>query len=302
MMGRNRQRPAGRRGSNLTARLGMATAVVVGGGAIGAVAVATASYSSAPAATSAGYSTRYYASSQEDFLSAGLSDYSWSVSRAFTAFAHLTNTGRETDMRHGSSTLASERGTVVLATSKFVVLRAANGQFNVWFLSGRTRVANVASSMTGTTALSGNSWAASQAMNGQMAPVTSLLTGNMTTAQKVLGPTARTVSVDIAGTGITVSVTVTASTATVQQGSTWWHQSAMTTSKGLTRGDLVFVAGSRSSHKLQATVILVGKNVMMTTTAAPKSTPSVSAGTGSTGTVGSPGWTTGGGFNGGDHS
>lgn len=206
-------------------------------------------------------------------------------------------------MRHGRSQLAFERGTVVLATKKFVLVRAANGTFNVWFLSGNTHVTNVASSMSGTTAMTGSSWAASQAMAGSMTPATSLLTGSMAAAQQVLAPTATTVAVNIAGTGITVSVKVTANTATVQQGKTWWTQPAMMTTAGLQRGDLVFIAGSRSWHELHAQVILIEKAATMTTTptTAPSTTPSVNVST-NTGTVGSTGTTTSGGFNGGSHS
>jgi hypothetical protein len=308
MMGRNRRSPAGRRGSSLKARLGIATAVVVGGGAIGAVAVATNSHTSTPAAQAAGYSHSYnwgnYYNSQASYLSSGLSDYTWSQARAFSMFAHLANTKRETDMTRGRSTFAFERGTVVLATSKFAVIRAANGQFNVWFLSGGTKVTNVASSMTGTTALTGNSWAASQAMNGSMTPTTSILTGSTTAAQQVLAPTATTVSVNIAGTGITVSVTVTRNTATVQQGTTWWRQNAMTMTHGLQRGQLVFIAGSRSWHKLQAKVVLIEQNPMMTTTptTAPTTTPTAGTGSTGTGTVGGTGYNSGGSFNGGTHS
>lgn len=302
MMSRNRRSPAGRRGSNLKARLGIATAVVVGGGAIGAVAVATNSHTSTPAAQAAGYSHSYnwanHYNSQANYLSSGLSDYTWSHARAFSMFAHLANTKRETDMRHGRSTFAFERGTVVLATNNFVVIRAANGQFNVWFLSGGTKVTNVTSSMTGTTAMTGNSWAASQAMNGSMTPMTNIMTGSTTAAQQALAPTATTVKVNIAGTGITVSVTVTRNTATVQQGTTWWHQNAMTMTHGLQRGQLVFIAGSRMSHRLQAKVILIEQNPMMTTT--PTTAPTT-PGTG-TGTVGGTGYNSGGSFNGGTHS
>jgi hypothetical protein len=309
MMSRNRRSPAGRRGSNLKARLGIATAVVVGGGAIGAVAVATNSHTSTPAAQAAGYShssgwgNNYY-NNQANYLSSGLSDYTWSHARAFNMFAHLANTRRETDMQRGRTTFAFERGTVVLATNKFAVIRAANGQFNVWFLSGGTRVTNVASSMTGTTALTGSSWAAGQAMNGSMTPTANILTGNTTAAQQVLAPTATTVSVTIVGTGITVSVTVTRNTATVQQGTTWWHQNAWMMNHGLQRGQLVFIAGSRTWHKLQAKVILIEQNPMMTTTptTAPTTTPTTGTGNTGTGTVGGTGYNNGGAFNGGTHS
>ncbi len=307
MMSRDRRSPAGRRGSNLKARLGIATAVVVGGGAIGAV-VATTSHHATPAAQSAGYSHSYshrsYSpySNQSYNLYAGLSDYSWSHSRAFAFFSHLGNARYESEWWYHRSRLAFERGTVVLATRQFVVIRSASGQFNVWFLSRGTHVTNVASSMTGTAALTGSTSAASAAMAGQMAPATSMLTGNMGAAQKVLAPTATTVTVNIAGTGVTVSVKVTTNTATVQQGHMWWRQNAWTTVAGLRRGDLVFIAGSRSHHTLHAQVILIEKTPMMTTPPTASPTPSVTAGGTNTGSVGSSGSTTSGGFIGGQHS
>ncbi len=280
MMGRNRRYPAGNRRSSLKARLSIATAVVVGGGAIGAVAVATTSQPSVTAAQSAGYSKHYslYGNQAND-LSAGLSDFSWSHARAFSYFSHLANTNRETEMWRGHSKLAFERGTVVLATKKFVLIRAANGSFNVWFLSGATKVTNVAASMTGTTALTGSTWAAGAAMNGQMAPATAMLTGNTTAAQRVLAPTATTVTVNVAGTGITVSVTVTRNVATVAQNNTRWRQPAMTTAVGLHRGDLVFIAGPRADWALHAKVILIEKTPMMTPTTVPTTTPTVTPGT-----------------------
>ncbi len=284
MMGRNRRNPAGSRRSNLKARLGIATAVVVGGGAIGAVAVATTSHPSVTAAQSAGYSKHYsFYGNQANDLNAGLSDFSWSHARAFSYFSHLTNTNRETEMWRGHSKLAFERGTVVLATKKFVLIRAANGSFNVWFLSGGTKVTNVAASMTGTTALTGSTWAAGAAMNGQMAPATAMLTGNTTAAQQVLAPTATAVTVNVVGTGITVTVKVTSNMATVAQNKTWWRQPAMTTVAGLQRGDLVFIAGTRANWALHAKVILIEKTPMTTTAPptaipTPTATPSVAAG------------------------
>ena len=293
MMGRNRRGPAGRRRTNLKARLGIATAVVVGGGAIGAVAAATTSHPSTTAAQSAGYSRHYsFYSNQVNDLSAGLSDFSWSHARAFAYFSRLANTNRETELWRGHSKLAFERGTVVLATTRFVLIRAANGSFNVWWLSGGTRVTNVAASKIGTTALTGSTWAAGAAMNGQLAPATAMLTGNTTAAQQVLAPTATAVTVNVVGTGITVSVTVTRNTATVAQNNTTWRQSAMTSAVGVQRGDLVFIAGTRADWALHAKVILIEKTPVTTPTTTPTPTtapavtpsPTVTATTGTMGT------------------
>ena len=278
MMGRNRRGPAGRRRTNLKARLGIATAVVVGGGAIGAVAVATTSHPSVTSAQSAGYSKHYsHPTNQANYLNAGLSDFSWSHGRAFANFAHLANTNRETEMWRGHSKLAFERGTVVLATKKFVLIRAANGSFNVWWLSGGTKVTNVAASMTGTTALTGSTAAASAAMAGSMTPATAMLTGNTTAAAQVLAPTTTTVTVNVVGTGITVSVKVTSNVATVAQNTTVTRMPAMTMVGGVQRGDLVFIAGTRANWALHAKVILIEKTPMMTTTptTAPTTTPTV---------------------------
>jgi hypothetical protein len=274
MMGRNRRGPAGRRGSNLKARLGIATAVVVGGGAIGAVALGTTSHPSTTAAQSAGYSKHLsYTNSQANYLAAGLSNFSWSHSRAFNNFSRLANTNRETEMWRGHSKLAFERGTVVLATKKFLLIRAANGSFNLWWISGNTKVTNVAASQTGTAALTGSTTAASAAMAGQMAPATTLLTGNTTAAQQVLAPTTTTVTVNVAGTSITVSVTVKNNVATVAQNTTVTKQPALTTIGGVQRGDLVFIAGSREHWALHANVILIEKTPAITT--APTTAPTV---------------------------
>ncbi len=272
-MGRNRRHLAGRRGNKLKAGVGIGAAVVVGGGAIGAVAVASTSH---PAVTtaSAGYSRTYsYAGNQGNILNAALADYSWSHARAFTLLAKLANTRSETEMWHGRAKLAFERGRVVLATKQFVLIRAANGTFNVWFLSHGTKVTSVAASQAGTTALTGSRPAATAAMAGQLTAATATVSGSTAAAQKVLAPTATTVSVTIAGTGVTVSVTVTSNMATVQQGQTRWRQPATSSAAGLQRGELVFIAGTRADRTLHASVVLIEKATPTTTT--PTATPTV---------------------------
>jgi hypothetical protein len=272
-MGRSRRGPAGRRSTKVQAGLGIGAALVVGGGAVGAVAVATSSHSAVTAA-SAGYSRSYsHGSNQGAILNAALADYSWSHARAFALFSQLASTRSETEMWHGHTKFAFERGRVVLATKQFVLIRAANGTFNVWWLSKGTKVTNVAASRTGTTALTGSSAAATAAMAGQMAPATATVSGSTTAAQKVLAPTATTVSVNIAGTGITVTVTVTDNMATVHQGRTHWRQPATTAAAGLQRGDLVFIAGTRADRTLHAKVVLIEKAT--TTTPTPTTTPTV---------------------------
>ena len=277
MMGRNQRHPAGRRGSKLKARIGIATAVVVGGSAIGAVAMATTSHPSATKAESAGYSSSYSNwSNQGNVLNAGLSDYSWSQSRAMTMFSHLSNSNHLTQMWHHHSMLAFERGRVVLATKKFVLVRSASGRLNVWWLSHGTKVINVASSMTGTTAMTGSRRAAAAAMAGQMTPATAMMTGSSMAAQQMLAPTAPTATVKIVGTGITISVTVTNNMAMVwqnmQNSGMWWRQPATMAVAGLQRGELVFIAGTRADWALHAKVILIEKAATTTPTVTPSMT------------------------------
>jgi hypothetical protein len=111
-------------------------------------------------------------------------------------------------------------------------------------------------------------------MTGSM--MTPSTTGTMLTAQQMLAPTAPTVSITIAGTGITISVTVTNNMAMVwQNGQTsgmWWKQPAMMAAAGLQRGDLVFIAGTRSNRELHAKVVLVEKAATTTPTVAPSMT------------------------------
>jgi hypothetical protein len=285
MMGRNRRHLAGRRGNKLKAGVGIGAAVVVSGGAIGAVAVASTSHPAVTTAASAGYSRTYSsAGNQGNILNAALADYSWSHARAFTLLAKLANTRSETEMWHGRAKLAFERGRVVLATKQFVLIRAANGTFNVWFLSHGTKVTSVAASQAGTTALTGSRPAAAAAMAGQLTAATATVSGSTAAAQKVLAPTATTVSVTIAGTGVTVSVTVTSNMATVQQGQTRWRQPATTSAAGLQRGELVFIAGTRADRTLHAKVVLIEKTAPTTIT--PSATPSTTVAPTTTPTVG----------------
>jgi hypothetical protein len=285
MMGRNRRHLAGRRGNKLKAGVGIGAAVVVSGGAIGAVAVASTSHPAVTTAASAGYSRTYSsAGNQGNILNAALADYSWSHARAFTLLAKLANTRSETEMWHGRAKLAFERGRVVLATKQFVLIRAANGTFNVWFLSHGTKVTSVAASQAGTTALTGSRPAAAAAMAGQLTAATATVSGSTAAAQKVLAPTATTVSVTIAGTGVTVSVTVTSNVAAVQQGQTRWRQTATTAAAGLQRGELVFIAGTRADRTLHAKVVLIEKAAPATIT--PSATPSTTVAPTTTPTVG----------------
>jgi len=263
MIGRNRRYGKGRR-ADLKTRLGIATAVIVGGGAIGVAAVATTSHTT-PSATKAGYS---YSSSSYGWtggstVSSALSDWSWSQSRSMTLLERLTLRS-QVQQWHNRTMFAAQRGILVLATPKFIIVKSANGSLNLWWLSGGTAIKNASTTLTGATALTGSSYAGNQIMANSMMPATTLLAGSTMLAQQVVMPatTATTVAVHVANTNLTVTVTVTNTTATVRQTSSFltapmlFTQSAFFTMNTLMRGDLVLVAGTRSANVLRAKLIL----------------------------------------------
>ncbi len=299
MMGRDRR--TGR--PNIKTRVGIATAVLVGGGAIGVAAVA-ASHGASPAAQSAGYSSRIshsHTASEWGQLNSVLSN--WGTSQLNTLASMTQPTYSQTAM-HGK-TLAEQRGIVVLATHKFLIVQSANGALHLWLLSGKTMIQNVANSTSGTHAMTGNASATTQAMqSGNMIPAAELMAGSPLTASQLLTParTPVTVTVQVAGTNLTVTVTVSGNTATVSQTATtplnanpMWNpftttQNAwMTAANGskLARGDLVLVVGTRSHHLLHAQVVLFSP---LTTAVVggggngPRPTPTRTAPTGVSGT------------------
>ena len=269
MMGRDRR--YGR--ASLKTRVGIATAAVVGGGAI-AIAAVAASHGSSPAAQSAGFSARAGNYTGEwSQLNSVMNNWNWARTSSMNTLSSLTSQSERTystTTMHGK-TLVEQRGIVVLATRKFLILRSANGSLHLWLLSGMTQFQNVSNSMAGTRALTASTSAAQQAMwSGNMIPATSLLAGSPTTAAALLTPTpaAQTVTVLVANTNLTVTVTVTRSMATVSQtattpfaGTPTWSpitftQNAWARMGGLVRGDLALVAGFRSHWTLHAQVVL----------------------------------------------
>jgi hypothetical protein len=254
--------------SSVKTRVGIATALLVGG-AVTAGAVIANGHGVAATATSAAYSTGF--GNEGTALSSALSNWNSSRQSSYTALAGLTQARQYSQTSHHGKVLAVQRGIVVLATKKFLILQSANGSLHLWLLSGKTTFQNVSNSMAGTQALTASTSAARQAMgSGNMTPATSLLAGSPTTAAAMLTPTtaAQTVTVQVAGTDLTVTVTVTRSMATVSQTATMpqaamptWNpvtftQNAWQATHALARGDLALVAGTRSHWTLHAQLVL----------------------------------------------
>jgi hypothetical protein len=254
--------------SSVKTRVGIATAALAGG-AVAIAAVLSGSHGAGTAATSAAYSSR--AGNVGTTLSSVMSNWYGSRQSSYAQLSQLTQARQFNQARHRGRMLAIQRGIVVLATKKFLILQSSNGSLHLWLLSGRTTVQNVSNTMAGTRALTASTSAARQAMtSGNMNPATSLLAGSPTTAAALLTPTtaAQTVTVQVANTNLTVTVTVTRSMATVSQTATvpqaamptWhpvtWTQNAWQTTHALARGDLALVVGFRSHWTLHAQLVL----------------------------------------------
>jgi hypothetical protein len=268
MMARDRPYRKSRQ-ARLRTRVGIAAAVLAGGGAIGVAAVAATSHPAATAAEPAAYTS--WSGNEGTMLSAAMSDWSWSRQAAYSQLARLTWARGFSQTWHHGKLLAVQRGIVVLATHRFLILRSADGSLHLWLLSGATKFQNVSSTTGGTAALTASTTATRQAMNfGNMVPATTMVAGSPVTAAAMLTPTTapQTVTVRVANTDLTVTVTITRSTATVSQTATTpanampvpspatFTQNAWQATSSIARGDLAVVVGTRSHWTLHAQLVL----------------------------------------------
>jgi len=281
MMARDRLYRKSRQARRRT-RAGIAAAVLACGGAIGVAAFAATSHPAATAARPAAFTAPF--SDEGTMLSAAMSDWSWSRPSSYAELARLSWARGYSQTTHRGKTLDIQRGIVVLATHRFLILQSANGSLHLWLLSGATKFQNVSSTAAGTSALTASAAATAQAMNlGNMLPATALLAGSPTTAAAMLTPTTapETVTVQVASTDLTVTVTITRSTATVSQTATTpattmpvpkpstFTQNAWQATSSVARGDLAVVVGTRSHGTLHAELVLFSPLSANTATDAP---------------------------------
>jgi hypothetical protein len=267
MMARERYRKG--RQASIKTRAGIAAALLAVGGSIAAVAVAGTSHGAATTAQPAAYAARF--SNEGAALNSVMTEWGKSKQAAYAQLSGLTQARQFSQVRHAGKTLDVQRGIVVLATKKFLILASSNGSLHLWLLSRGTKFQNVSNTTAGTSALTASTSATQQAMvSGDMVPATTLLAGSPTVAASLLTPTSapQTVTVQVANTDLTVTVTVTRSTATVSQTATMpansmpssspvtFSQNAWQATDSLARGDLALVAGSRSHWTLHASLVL----------------------------------------------
>jgi hypothetical protein len=264
-----RQRYRNSRQAALRTRIGIAAAVLACGGSMAAVAIAATNHGSVTAAKPAAYAAQF--GNEGTTLNSALNEWGQSPQAAYSALASLTQARQFSQAAHAGKTLDVQRGIVVLATKKFIILRSARGSLHLWLLSAGTRFRNVSDTTAGTAALTASTAATQQAMSsGNMIPATTLLAGSPTVAAALLTPTPvpQTVSVQVANTDLTVTVTVTRSMATIAQTASTplnampaqspvtFVQNAWQATHSLARGDLALVAGSRSHWTLHAELVL----------------------------------------------
>jgi hypothetical protein len=267
MMARNRR--YGNRKPALKTRVGIATAVLAAGGAIAATALVATSHTAGTAARSAAFTARF--DTEATTISAAISDWNKSRGHAYSQLAALTQVREFSQTSAKGSTLDAQRGIVVLATSKFLILQSANGSLHLWLLSKHTQYQNVSNTTAGTSAMTANTTATQQAMkSGNLIPAATLMAGSPLTAAAMLTPAAipQTVSVQVVGTDLTVTVTITRTMATVSQTATTplngmptadastFTQSAWQATNSVARGDLALVVGTRVHGTLRAQLIL----------------------------------------------
>jgi hypothetical protein len=167
---------------------------------------------------------------------------------------------------HHHATLDAQRGIVVLATKKFLVVRSFNGSLHLWWLSGATGIKDVDSSTTGWTAVTGSHSAATAAMTaGNMTPASTIVAGSTSVVSQLTTPVAKPTTITINSGGVVITITVANTTATVTQPvttttqttqNTWASQSAWSATRGVQRGDLVVVAGTSKKGQLNAGFVL----------------------------------------------
>jgi hypothetical protein len=278
--------------TNMKARLGIATAVLVGGGAIGVAVVASGNHSGTANAQSAAYSINFHHTiSEGTALSTAISELQGSESKAISTLAQMAPMSTYSEVWagwHHKTEYAAQRGIVVLATKKFLIVKSSKGSLHLWWLKG-AKFANVSSSATGMTALTGSNTAAKAAMvSNNMTPAAVTVAGSTTVVSQMTAPVAKPTTLTISTGTETITITITPSTATVTTptatptatatvaptatpSASPTTQSVWTRTDGVARGDLVFIAGEREHGQLIAKLVLFAAP---TTTTTPTASPS----------------------------
>jgi len=219
MIGRNRR---GNRQANMKARIGIATAVLVGGSAVGVAAVAAASHNGPATTTTAkseGFALNFHHRiSEQVALASALNTWGASHQQSFTTLAQMQSMRTFTQVWHHRTQFAAQRGIVVLATRHFLLVKSANGALHLWWLNGATKFANVGNTAMGMTAMTGSTTVAQAAMvANNMQPAAVTMAGSTAVVNQMAAPVAKPTTVTVSTGNVTITITITSTTATVTQ-------------------------------------------------------------------------------------
>jgi hypothetical protein len=210
--------------ANMKARIGVATAVLVGGGAVGVAVVAAGHSPASTTASNAAFIDGFHHNiSERTALSSALSTWGKSHQASVTTLARMAPMRNFTQVWGGShhrTEFAAQRGVVVLATKHFIVVKSSNGQLHLWWLTGRTAFDNVTANATGMTAMTGNDTAAVNAVvNQNTVTAQNLMAGSTTAVAQAAAPTKPTTITIVSG-NTTITITITTTTATTTTATT----------------------------------------------------------------------------------
>src|SRR5689334_21003272 len=187
MNSRNRRR---NRQASMKARLGIAAAVLAGGGAAG---VAVAASHSGPATTTvdnAGYVLNFHHTvSEQQALTSALNMWNSNQSRSLNTLAQMAPMRTFSQFTWHHTQFAAQRGVVVAATRQFIIVKSANGKLELWWLNRWTRQKNVTVNPTGMVAMTGNNVAAhTAATTGNTAPMAATMAGSVAAVTQMNAP------------------------------------------------------------------------------------------------------------------
>lgn len=214
MNSRNRRRG---RQANMKARVGIAAAVLVGGGAAG-VAVAASHTGAAPTdADSAAYVLNFHHNvSEQTALTQALNSWNRNESRSLSTLAQMAPLRTFSQFSFHHETFAAQRGVVVAATKQFIIVKSANGKLELWWLNGFTKQKNVTANATGLVALTGNNTAAhTAATTGSLTQASTAVAGSTAAVNQANAPVTKPITITINTGTVTITITITGSTATV---------------------------------------------------------------------------------------
>jgi hypothetical protein len=146
----------GMRGMSMRVRVGVAAAVLAGGGAAGAV-VLSAGHDSAVNAQSAGFIQSSRMMSYSSAISSAMKTWNTSPSTSLRTLTHMQPINNYWTQSWHHHTLFFQRGKVVAVGWHAFVLRSANGMTEVWHTSGGTAILNVGGTSMGMDAMTGGS-------------------------------------------------------------------------------------------------------------------------------------------------